>query len=202
MGAWKRIQPPPLSPSGSHRQLHQEAAAPGEEARQQQVLWPELWPVGSRREQGNGVRTGRQRRGALGCPAAPFPVLLHCLGGRGGGGVGKGGVRLSLGRAGLGEAVLVWVCCCSPAPFLIGNRLVFWSTRQGGLVAVPGLQATQQRSFPRLLSPWKCRVRLPLLSLWVVSGVGQAQSSFRTRNGTIPGFFFLFRGRNVKRREK
>ena len=58
-----------------------------------------------------------------GPPAAPLPIPLRRSAGRGGRGVGKGGVRLSLGRAGLGEAVYIWFCCCSPAPFLNGNKV-------------------------------------------------------------------------------
>ena len=57
-----------------------------------------------------------------GLPTAPFPVTLCRLGGKGGRVVGKGGLRLSLGRAGRGEAVFIWFCCCFPAPFLIGNK--------------------------------------------------------------------------------
>ena len=157
--------------------------------------------MGSRRDQGNGVRMGRQRRGALGCPAAPFPVLLHCSGGRGGGGVGKGGVRLSLGRAGLGEAVLVWVCCCSPAPFLNWQQIGVLVYPSGRFCCSYRSSSNPAKKFSKAAVPMEVQGSAPIAlcadCVWCQAGAEQLSD----KEWDYSRLFFLFWWRNVKRRE-
>ena len=115
----------------SHQHCHPHVALNSSTRKLQPV---ERSPGSSRfsvRSCGHGAQAGagewREEDGAAetrrcGLPTAPFPVTLCRLGGKGGRVVGKGGLRLSLGRAGRGEPVFIWFCCCFPAPFLIGNK--------------------------------------------------------------------------------